>query len=455
MAAACGRSVRHESSSSSLDGGAGERALTGGSGGTAAAGGKGGGPGSGGTAGDTEPPPTGFRIEGGDFDLELAECSALDEACLGRAGCGIERRVFVMRDRGELLLVYASQGDMNILTLEPAGDHFVVDKSLYLTYLHEPYEPPVSLTAGPFDVWFSDADADGVADTIRLEARGTCENGTGDVESLLDVSVTLTASDMPSTPQLAVQGDGWLAPVELHSNEPLDLASSVALVASDGSRWNAGAVSRRSLFVTGFTVPDDLPPSTDFTFQIDAWNPTGGRAPSELPFRTFDAWSPLDDLGFEHGVDAHVIGTSLYACDQPTDTPRLTTSIGDVGPLEGEVSLLVPYGQNVGVLLDRPAGATKLRLSVLPLYARTANHDSLRIYVGNRRGKSTFADTTLADERTETDSGVYPLAGPVERLELPLPEESGDLLLEIDAPCMPQSVTPFATAAWVDALEFE
>ena len=252
-----------------------------------------------------------------------------------------------------------------------------------------------------------------------------------------------------------MQGDGWLDPVQLSSNQPLDLGSTVALVAADGSRWAAGQVTRRSLYVTGFTIPGDLPSNTEFTFQIDAWNPTGGRAASALPFRTYDAWSALDDLGFEHGVDPHVVGTSLYACDQPKDTPRLAPSIGSASAIQGESSFLVPYGTNAAVLLDRPAGTTKLRLSVVPLHARAPLYEPLRLKVGNRRGKTSTVETQPSDELAETGDHDYPLAGPLQTLELPLPEERGDLLLEIQTPCMPESIAPYATAAWVDALEFE
>lgn len=454
VGAACGRSIRHEPRRSP-GGEGGEPSSTGGSGGKGAMAGVGtGGSVGSGAEGGTPEAAADFTIDG-EFDLEFASCAAIDAECMGRGGCELDRRVFVIHD-GELLkLAYASQGDINLLTLLPSGDHYTIDRTLVLTYLHEASAPPYSLSAGPFDVRFRDTDDDGEADEIRLVAPGTCDNTTTDVEELRDVDVILGGLEKVTNPSLSVQGDGWLAPVDISSNEPLTLDSRVLLVAEDGTGWDATPITRASLYATGFTIAAELPPATDFLLQIDVQNTAGGRTVHELPFRTFDAWSPLEDLGFEQGVDPHLVGTSRYTCDHPTDSPRLAAYIGNVPAIEGESSLLVPYGQNVALLLERPSGATKLRLSVVPLYARDYLYEPFRVQLANRRGTATSAETSGSDDVTETGDAVYPLAGPLETLELELPKENGDLLLEIQAPCIPSSFDAFATAAWVDALEFE
>lgn len=430
--------------SKSPDGGGGEVSSTAGSGPLS-------GNGSGAEGGSDVDSPAELNLFG-EYQLTLDDCAALDAACIGRAGCDVVRSVFVLPDGDLIKLAYASQGDINLLTLLPEGDHFTIDRTLVLTYLHEASAPPYSLSAGPFDVGFSDEDGNGDADTIRLEAAGTCDTTTTDVKEVVSVDVTLTGSGEVTEPQLSVQGDGWLSPVDLPSNEPLFIGSSVVLVATDGTRWDATPVKRGSLYVTGFTITADLPSNTDFTFEVDVRNISGGRTSAALPFKTYDPWSPLDDLGFERGVDPHLVGTSRYACDQPTDTARLAGSIGNVRAIDGESSLLVPYGQNVATLLTRPAGATKLRLSVIPLYARDRPDEPLRVQLGNRRAAAKGVETSGSGEVTETGDPIYPLAGPVESLELDLPEENGDLLLEIQAPCVPGAS---ATAAWLDALDFE
>jgi len=435
---------------------------TAGIGGTGTQGGTGGTNGRGGTGTAGSGATSVGRIDEVDFRLTIENCAALEAECAHGVGCDQERHGFVVRDGDELVLVYASQSELGPMKLWPDGDHFSTNRSAYLELLGERAEPPVSLQAGPFEVWLTDDDADGVAETLRLEGPGTCYNG-GDLDlGTADVAVALTGEVTTSTAHLEVRGDGWYAPLELWSDEPLALSSTATLDAPDGTSRAAmpGAGSWRTggndEYFFDFTVEEDVPRDTDLTWLLDAANTAGGRAPRSVAFHTEKAWVPLGQLGFEDGVDAHVVGSTEHDCDVAAEPPRVASSLGNIAALEGQVSLFVPAGLDVAILLDRPPGATKLLLHSIPL--RIGNYDNYPSFgIRTRRGEAVVEVPWSYESFRGSGDGndLYKQSGVERVVELALPEEKGDLLLEIHTTCHTGHDFRDASGAWLDALEFE
>ena len=462
--AAVGAGAGDEAGTLGGSGGAGGTGGAGGLGGTGDVGGMSGsnGRGGSGTAGTLS--ATDVRLEPVDFRITIQDCDSIAAECAYGVRCGDERHGFVVRDGDDLVLVYAGQGELEGMKLWPEDVGFSTNLSASLDVLDERAGPRVSLQAGPFDVQLVDEDADGVAEAFRLEGPGTCHNtngsdpyyGTSEVDK-----VVLAAHVTTSAPHWEVHGDGWYEPLELWSDQPLALSSTGTLVAADGTSraakpvagsWRTGGNDE---FLRAFSVAEDLPRDTELTWQLDAANTAGGLAPRSVSFHTEQAWVPLGELGFEDGVDAHVVGSADHGCNLPAELPRTLSAIGSLAALEGQASLFVPAGLDVAILLDRPAGATKLTLKSMPLHWN-AYADLPTFGIRTRRGKAVVEAPWANDSRGGFDNGAdqYAQAGIEHVVELTLPEQ-GDLLLEIHTTCETDSSEQYATGAWVDALEFE
>jgi len=471
VTAACGRSVRHKASEDS-ESGAGTSAVAFGGGTTGVA--------NGGTSGtnDTDP-PTGTGgggtiitapspgFESVDFLLTLENCDWLETQCTHGVGCGRERHAFVFPYEGDLELVYESQWEMSANKLWPDRDHLSGNHAANLEIVDDRTLPHVSLSAEPFQVWLDDVNADGVADGLRLKAQGTCYNGSDTLYDTTDVPVTLSGTPAASTPKLEIRGDGWYDPLELLSNEPLTLSSTAtlqtpsgAIVATpEGSSWRPDDVDSQLLY--GFVIKDDLPRDTDLLWHLDATNVAGQPAPAVFGFRTEKAWMPLGDLGFEDGVDAHVVGAIGDSCAVLDETPRTASFIGATAALEGQASLFVPPGLDVAILLARPPGATTLKLRATAFLMAmeddaAGEHAMPGFGVRTRLGAATVqALTQNLQSNPDSSFGPYPWMSPDGGVVLALPEEPGDLFLEIHTTCSTHYGSPHGNAAWVDALEFE
>jgi hypothetical protein len=464
-AGSAGDDTSDATGSGGASGGTGIVGTQGGSGGGTGDGGTGGG----GTGGSNPAPgadggqvPPRLRIEDGEYALVAEPCRTLGLDCVNVSDCSTQRHGFVLHDGEDLLLVYAGAGDLSALKLWPQGEHFMTNRSVVLTRsTEEAWQNPATNLAGPFEVWFGDADANGSADTVRLEGSSTCYHaGSSDPEASL--TLTGTIAPAPAIPTFEAHGDGWYEPVTLTSDEPLALDSRARLVApdgtlfvamADGATWRTGGTPT---FLTGFTLEDTLPPDTALSWELDAWTLGGGRAVAPPALRTPPAWLPLEDLGFEQGVDARVVGTFDH-CAPSEERPRVARSVGSLTAIAGDASLLAPYGTRTAILLDPPAEATTLRLSVVQLSADGHMLNSLSLFVRTRRGESIPPEEQLwSDTGSATGDAVYPFAGLLQTLVFTLPTNATDLLLEINADCDPWSGMPAVGAAgWVDALEFE